>query len=112
MRFIDVPNPDRINRTSDRTVTIFEDGNFIQQGFKVNKVTLHLYVEKTDAQLGVYSLITSVVHTDKGSIEMIYDEGFRGHDSLERVASFLSANLGVSSVILRSIIALKELTDT
>ena len=29
-------------------------------------------------KLGVFSLITSFVETDVGSVEMIYDEGFRG----------------------------------
>ena len=66
------------------------------------------YVEKTDEKLGPYSLITSEITTNKGTIEMIYDEGFRGSDSLIRAVDFLTSNLGISGLILRSVIALKE----
>ena len=76
--------------------------------FLVSKVELRLYKEKTDEKLGVYSLITSFVETDKGSLEMIYDEGFRGDDSLLRAFDFVTSNLGISGIILRSIIALRE----
>jgi len=41
---------------------------------------------------------------------MIYDEGFRGEESLSRAAKFLTSNLGVSGLILRSIISLREKT--
>ena len=39
---------------------------------------------------------------------MIYDEGFRGDDSLSRAKEFLISNLGISGLILRSVIALRE----
>jgi hypothetical protein len=71
-------------------------------------VELRLYVEKNDEKLGPFSLITSFVQTDKGSIEMIYDEGFRGDNSLNRAVKFLISNLGLSGLILRSIITLKS----
>ena len=58
--------------------------------------------------MGPYSLITSFVETDKGSVEMIYDEGFRGEDSLNRTVQFLISNLGISGLILRSIITLRD----
>lgn len=112
MRFVDVPDPGRIEGGPSQVSVIFEDGGFQEQGFEITKVELCLYEEKTDEKLGVYSLLTSVVHTDRGSIEMIYDEGFRGADALRRASRFLSANLGVSGVVLRSIIALEELSKT
>ena len=62
--------------------------------------------EKNDKKLGQYSLITSLVETDKGSVEMIYDEGFRGNNALEKSSKFLIENLGISSLILRSLIFL------
>ena len=52
-------------------------------------------------------MITSLVETDKGEVEMIYDEGYRGEKPLERAANFLMHNLGLSSIILRSVIALQ-----
>ena len=108
MKFVDVPNPTRVDKEPNQTSVIFENGSFQEQGFEISKVELCLYEEKTDEKLGVYSLITSVVYTDKGTVEMIYDEGFRGENSLERASQFLSANLGISGVVLRSIIALQE----
>jgi len=48
------------------------------------------------------------VETDKGIIEMIYDEGFHGENALEKATEFITKNLGISSLVLRSIISLKE----
>ncbi len=108
MNIIDLHNPQRINRNPDGVVVLFSSGNFVDQGFLVHKVELRLYLEKTDEKLGSYSLITSFVETDKGSVEMIYDEGFRGEDSLNHTVQFLTANLGISGLILRSIITLRD----
>ena len=101
-------NPDRINRYPDSVNILLSGGAFIQDEFTISKVELRLYTEQTDQKLGVYSLITSFVETDKGSVEMIYDEGFRGVDSLSRASSFLISNLGMSGLILRSVIVLRE----
>jgi len=48
------------------------------------------------------------VDTDKGSIEMTYEEGYLSDDALEKISSFLTSNLGISGLILRSIISMKE----
>jgi hypothetical protein len=108
MHIIDLSNPQRVNRSPNGSIMLFSSGNFIEQGFSIRQVELRLYVEKTDDELGPYSLITSFVETDKGSVEMIYDEGFRGEDALNRTVKFLTANLGISGLILRSIITLRE----
>ena len=108
MKIIDMTNPDRINREPDDTMTLLESGKFIEQGFVIQKISLRLFTEKPDAKLGNYSLITSLVETDRGAVEMIYDEGYRGENALERAGNFLMANLGLSGVILRSIIALQS----
>lgn len=101
-------NPDRINRPPDDIMILLESGNFAEQGVVIKKISLRLFVEKKDAKLGDYSLITSLVETDQGDVEMIYDEGYRGENALERAGSFLMNNLGLSSIILRSMIALKS----
>ena len=108
MNIIDLSNPERVNRRPDDSIVLFSLGNFTEQGFSISKVELRLYVEKIDDKLGPYSLITSFVETDKGSVEMIYDEGFRGKDSLNSTVEFLTSNLGISGLILRSIITLRE----
>ena len=108
MNIVDLHDPKRVDKTPNEVEVLLSDGNFIQDGFKISRVELRLYCEQIDEKLGVYSLITSFVETDKGSIEMIYDEGFRGEDSLLRASKFLTSNLGISGLILRSIIALEE----
>jgi hypothetical protein len=108
MKIVDMTNPDRINREPDDTMILMESGKFTEQGFVIQKISLRLFVEKQDASLGNYSLITSLVETDRGTVEMIYDEGYRGENALERAGNFLMANLGLSSMILRSVIALQS----
>jgi hypothetical protein len=108
MKIIDLHDPRRVNRSPDSIEVLFSSGDFIQDDFKISRVELRLYNERIDDKLGVFSLITSFVETDKGSIEMIYDEGFRGEDSLLRATQFLTSNLGLSGLILRSVIALEE----
>ena len=108
MDVVDLHDPARVNKDPADSIILLSSGNFIQDSFVISKVELRLYVERTDLKLGPYSLITSFVQTDKGSVEMIYDEGFRGSDSLSRAAEFLTSNLGISGLILRSIISLRE----
>lgn len=112
MNIIDLHDPQRINRKPDDVKVLFSSGNFIEQGFSIHNVELRLYLEKVDERLGPYSLITSFVETDKGSVEMIYDEGFRGNDSLNRTTQFLTSNLGISGLVLRSIITLRDKIET
>ena len=108
MIIVDLYDPQRVNKTPDGVEVLLSSGNFVQDGFTISKVELRLYNERTDEKLGVYSLITSFVDTDKGSVEMIYDEGFRGEEPLLRAAEFLTSNLGISGLVLRSIISLRE----
>ena len=108
MDIIDLHDPQRVNRDPDDIKTLFSSGKFMQDEFTISKVELRLYNEQVDVNLGIYSLITSFVETDKGSVEIIYDEGFRGKDSLLRASEFLMSNLGISGLILRSIITLRE----
>ena len=112
MHIIDLHDPQRINRKPDGIEVLFSSSNFMEQGFSIRKVELRLYLEKIDEKLGPYSLITSLVETDKGSVEMIYDEGFRGEDSLTRTVHFLTTNLGISGLILRSIITIQDKIET
>ncbi len=108
MNIVDLHDPKRVDGTPDAVEILFSSGNFIQDEFVISKVELRLYTERTDDKLGVFSLITSFVETNHGSVEMIYDEGFRGEEPLLRTAKFITSNLGISALILRSIISLRE----
>ena len=106
MRIIDVPDAHRVNRKPDDVRVLFSSGEFVQDGFVVRRVELRLY--EIDAIRRKHSLITSFVDTDRGSIEMVYDEGFRGSRPLARAAEFLTSQMGLSPLILRSIIAIRS----
>jgi len=106
MKYVDISNPKRIDRIPDKIIQILFDGTTVEKGYKIKNIQLRLYTEKNDKKLGPYSLITSLVETDKGSVEMVYDEGFRGNNALERSSKFLTDNLGISGLILRSLIFL------
>jgi hypothetical protein len=108
LRFVDVINPERIHKTPDKTITLMSSGNFVEQGFMVKNIYLNLYIQKKDEKLGTYSLITAFIETDKGEIEVTYDEGYRGEHALEETASFLTSYLGISNLVLRSVLQLKN----
>ena len=108
MEIIDLHDPNRVNQKPDDVQNLLESGNFIQDEFKISRIELRLYSEKIDEKLGIYSLITSFVQTDKGTIEMIYDEGFLGDDALSKAFEFLTTTLGLSALVLRSIISIRE----
>ncbi len=108
MKIIDVANPERINRKPDRTIMLLSSGNLAEQGYIIKKIELRLFVEKIDQKLGPFSLVTLLVETDKGEVEMTYDEGYRGEDVLEKTANFILNNLGLSGIILRSLLVLQS----
>ena len=111
MNVIDLHDPDRVKKTPDDVQVLLSDGRFIQDEFVISQVELRLYTERIDDKLGSFSLITSFVKTNQGSVEMIYDEGFRGENPLQRATEFLTSNLGISGLILRSIITLREKSE-
>ena len=111
VRIIEVADSQIIERAPDKTITLMSDGKFLEQGHVVQNVCLNLYILKKDEKLGPYSLMTVLVETDKGTIEMTYDEGYRGEHALEEAAAFLTSHLGISGLILRSIIQLDQSTN-
>ena len=106
LKYIDIPNPKRLEREPDKIISILTDGNSIENGYKIRNIFLRLYIEKIDKKLGPYSVITSLVETTNDSVEMIYDEGYFDTKEFESTSKFLINNLGISSVILRSVVFL------
>ena len=107
MDIIDLHDPSRVNRTPDDVKILLDNGDFVQDEFTISQIELRFYQEKIDEKLGPYSLITSFVKTNRGTIEMIYDEGFLGSDALSRAFGFLTTNLGLSALVLRSVISIR-----
>lgn len=108
LKIIDVIDPKRIAKSPDKTIVLMSSGSFIQYGHEIKEVHLNLYLQRKDPKIGYYSLLTVYVETDKGSIEMTYDEGYRGENALEEAATFLTSHLGISGLILRSILQLEN----
>ena len=108
MKFVDVPNSSRILSDPDNRTTIVSDGKIHHDGVEINKIELLQYKIKSEEKLGDYSIITALIETDLGEIEILYDEGYRGADALQDSANMLIQNLGLSGLIIRSLISLKD----
>ena len=108
MKFIDIPDPKRITNEPDGRTVIFSDGKIRQDDIEIQKIELLQYKIKSNEELGDYSIITALVVTDHGIIEILYDEGYRGDNALTESVNMLIQNLGLSGLILRSIISLKN----
>jgi hypothetical protein len=101
-------DPGRTSRPPDGVKVLMAGGAQKNQGFIIDKVELRQYVERRDEQLGAYSLLTVVVETDRGTVEMKYDEGFRGPDALGSAATMLAQYVGLASLINRALIELQR----
>jgi hypothetical protein len=86
--------------------TVLFEGNMQSQGHTITRVELRQYIERTDDRLGDYSLLTALVHTEEGTVELKYDEGFRGNNALNSAATFLQQYVGLASLINRALIEL------
>ena len=106
LKYIDIPNPKRLEREPDKIISILTNGNSIENGYKIRNIFLRLYIEKIDKELGTYSVITSLVETTEDSVEMIYDEGYFNTKEFESASKFLINSLCISSVIHRSLVFL------
>ena len=73
MKFVDIPDSKRIEREPDDRNLIFSDGEITQDGIEIKQIELLHYRIKTDQNLGAYSIITALVDTDQGQIEILYD---------------------------------------
>ena len=110
MKIIDVAEPSKINREPDEIISLIQNGKSIEDGFQIQQVEMRSYKQAIDKNLGTFTILTAYVETDKGSIEILYDEGYRGETALNDSVKFLTENLGLSSLILRCTISLKNKT--
>jgi hypothetical protein len=97
--------PGRITGPPARSVQLLQNAMKVE-GVSIRKMEMHQYVERRDEQLGDYSLLTIVVETDRGAVEMKYDEGFRGPDALDSAARLLLQYTGLAALINRALIEL------
>ena len=96
------------SRKPDRSKVIMDGSSQKNQGYEIQKIEIRQYIERSDDRLGDYSLLTVVVETDKGKVEMKYDEGFRGPEALEFAVLILTQHVGLASLINRALIELQR----
>ncbi|HEU4606161.1 MAG TPA: hypothetical protein VFS46_07990 [Nitrososphaera sp.] len=101
-------DPGRVGRPPNKMKVLLAAGSQENQGFVIKKIEMRQYVERRDEHLGDYSLLTVVVETDRGAVEMKYDEGFRGPDALESAVTMLAQYVGLASLINRALIELQR----
>jgi hypothetical protein len=101
-------DPGRTSKPPNRSKVLLEKGSQKNQGFVIQKIEMRQYVERQDEKLGDYSLLTVVVETDRGAVEMKYDEGFRGSDALDSAVAMLTQYVGLASLINRALIELQR----
>lgn len=92
-----------------KVIVLLSSGSYYEQGFKVERVELRWYLKRRNDKLGTFSTITTNVETDKGSIELVFDEGYRGPNAVEEVAAFLTSHPLLSQIILHSVLKLKSI---
>jgi hypothetical protein len=95
-------------RNPDESLTLLANGRTENQGYIIERIELRQYIEDVDPFLGNYSLLTVLIKTDKGEVEMKYDEGFRGIDVIESAATMLTQYAGLASLINRALIELQR----
>ena len=103
MKFNDISDPSRIDKIPDESQEIFSSENFTEQGLIIQKIEMRLYIEKENK-----CLITVFLQSDKGEVDMLYNEMKYEEDSLPNLTKFLTNQLGISSIITRTIIFLKS----
>lgn len=108
MNIIDVPN--HIGGVpNDRA--IIADETYTINGTIIRNVELRRYITGRGTN-GPYSVITAYVQFESDSVEILYDQGYRGEDALDRAARFLRDMMGISGLILRAQISLIEHKQT
>jgi hypothetical protein len=95
-------------RNPDKSIVLLTNGRNENQGFIIEYIELRQYIENVDPFLGNYSLLTVLIKTDKGEVEMKYDEGFRDINVIESAARMLTQYAGFASLINRALIELQR----
>ena len=75
----------------------------------IKKLELLMYITNNHKILGDYSILVSIIETDKGTIIMKYDEGYRGKDVFDNSIKMLIQYSGLSSLINRALIELDNI---
>jgi hypothetical protein len=114
-----------LTMNNKRIVLDLETNNLLQQSPKnskiilsnimydsihfIKKLELLMYITNNHKILGDYSILVSIIETDKGTVIMKYDEGYRGKDVFDNSIKMLTQYSGLSSLINRALIELDNI---
>lgn len=104
MEIVDVADENILARPPDDKITILQNPCTLAD-VRVDRIELRLY--QTAQEGGLYHVIVACIWMGGHTIQMTYDEGYRGADPLRRAADFVTYNMGISSMITRARIALE-----
>jgi len=48
MKYIDIVDSNRVNRSPDKIIQVLSDGTTVEKGYKIKNIQLRLYTEKND----------------------------------------------------------------
>ena len=100
---------DRILNAPKDKIVLYDAASLSVDNTSIERVELRLYREKLNKEKGFYSLITVYLKSNRGEIELKFDEGFKGIDPLPEISAILVRHVGLESLINRLIIGLDEL---
>ena len=100
--------PPGLSKGSAASSSLLFAGTMKLQGRIVTRIEMRQYIQRSDERLGPYSLLTVEVETDAGTVEMKYDEGFKGIDALESAARFVTQYGGISALVTRALLELER----
>jgi hypothetical protein len=98
----------RISNAPIDKVVLFDGVSLSVDNVSIERVELRQYLEGLDKENGFYSLITVYLKSNRGQIEPMFDEGFKGKDPLPQISLILMRYLGLKSIINRLLIAFNE----
>lgn len=114
-----------LTMNNNRIILDLETNNLLQQSPKnskiilsnimydsihfIKKLELLMYITNNHKILGDYSILVSIIETDKGTVIMKYDEGYRGKDVFDNSIKMLTQYSGLSSLINRALIELDNI---
>jgi hypothetical protein len=75
----------------------------------IKKLELLFYIISKHLTLGDYSILIINLETNKGTIIMKYDEGYRGENAFDNAIEILTQYSGLSSLINRALIELDQI---
>lgn len=97
-----------LQKTPEKSFIILSDVMYDTIHF-IKKLELLFYITNKHLTLGNYSIIIISLETNKGTIIMKYDEGYRGDNAFDNAIEILTQYSGLSSLINRTLIELDQI---